>query len=321
MFPMRDVSCVELSNAVSKAFSGLERKFYVGATCDPDKRLKEHSNPFGTPHMTVVYETKDLSECRSYETFLIHYLTIDGTNPVNDKSSSVGLRDNFRCYYVYILVPDYPSLPDSFFKKVSTDCGTFPLVECLDSDVTMNHLVTAAKTVVSDSASCSPLRSLLAGLEDETRSLEHLTSDILKELNSESMLVLSIVMQDAESRQIKELLRWCICATLAVSAGRTSCKKLVNKYNQEHGVNPCLCRDKEVLRFTGKISKRAPYISDRARSVDGMTFDEVTTMQYSLGDGTFINYKRNDIWYDIQHGYLTLCQKDLSTMIDPCTVE
>ena len=56
----------------------------------------------------------------------------------------------------------------------------------------------------------------------------------------------------------------------------------------------------------GKTSTRAKYISDRARSVGGMSFSEALKVTYKGRGGTQVQYKRSDLEYDIQVGYLEI---------------
>ena len=58
------------------------------------------------------------------------------------------------------------------------------------------------------------------------------------------------------------------------------------------------------LRYTGKISEKAPYISDRAAMVHKKKIAKALQVQYTNREGKLVNYRRGDLEYDINNGYL-----------------
>lgn len=58
------------------------------------------------------------------------------------------------------------------------------------------------------------------------------------------------------------------------------------------------------LRYTGKRSASAPYISNRASMVHGKTYAQAIEVQYTNSAGKLVQYKRADLQYDINTGYL-----------------
>ena len=96
----------ELCDLLSARYSTEKRQFYVGSTTNIAQRRKQHSNPFNSCELVTVFETTSVEKCREMETYLIHCLQINSNRPVNECPYSVGLKENARQYYVYLLFPD-----------------------------------------------------------------------------------------------------------------------------------------------------------------------------------------------------------------------
>lgn len=99
------MSAPELCALLSTRYNCEKRPFYVGSTSNIAQRQKQHSNPFNACELVSVFETTSVKRCREMETYLIHCLTIDSKRPVNECPYSVGLKENARQYYVYLLFP------------------------------------------------------------------------------------------------------------------------------------------------------------------------------------------------------------------------
>ena len=63
--------------------------------------------------------------------------------------------------------------------------------------------------------------------------------------------------------------------------------------------------DGRFLRYTGKVSKCAPYISSRAERVGGHTFDQCRGLTYDKHGDTKV-YNESDLQYDLDHGILSM---------------
>ena len=68
------------------------------------------------------------------------------------------------------------------------------------------------------------------------------------------------------------------------------------------------------LRYTGKVSKRAPYILTRASRVGGHTFDQCVGMTYDKHDKSKV-YNESDLKYDIDHRFFEYAAKSVQVKL------
>ena len=74
--------------------------------------------------------------------------------------------------------------------------------------------------------------------------------------------------------------------------------------------------DGRFLRYTGKVSKCAPYISSRAERVGGHTFDQCRGLTYDKHGDTKV-YNESDLQYDLDHAYLEYANACVKVKLPP----
>ena len=77
-------------------------RFYIGATSNPDDRMKAHSKK-GYRRMEVLYWTRSCIDAEQFETLLLERVFYDNGN-ANAKLGSYGLVREKNVFYVYMLV-------------------------------------------------------------------------------------------------------------------------------------------------------------------------------------------------------------------------
>ena len=74
--------------------------------------------------------------------------------------------------------------------------------------------------------------------------------------------------------------------------------------------------DGRFLRYTGKVSRRAPCILSRAERVGGHTFDQCRRLTYDKHGDAKVYYE-SDLQYDLDHGYLEYANACVKVKLPP----